>query len=146
MPSRRLRPWIAALTLTLAVTLVPVLAGGIEKATQPQGDLMRRMMREADRYGRRDLGTPVAAAGDDLTLNDQRALQAKRIVTHDHYSFYNPAQLPFFDEADGRFIYFEGTYSQTFSGNDQPTPLYDYNQMLYRLDLAEPRLRFDGAH
>ena len=71
---------------------------------------------------------------------------AKRIVTHDHYSFYNPAQLPCFDEADGRFIYFEGTYSQTFSGNEHATPLYDYNQMLYRLDLADPRLRFDPAH
>jgi len=70
---------------------------------------------------------------------------ARRIVTHDHYSFYNPAQLPFFDEAGGRFIYFEGTYSSTFSGNEHPTPLYDYNQMLYRLDLADPRLRFAAA-
>lgn len=70
---------------------------------------------------------------------------AKRIVTHDHYSFYNPAQLPFFDEADGRYIYFEGTYSCTFSGNEYPTPLYDYNQMLYRLDLADPRLRSGGT-
>jgi hypothetical protein len=68
--------------------------------------------------------------------------QAKRIMTHEKYSFYNPAQLPFFDEDGGRYIYFEGTYSNTFSGNDQPTPLYDYNQMLYRLDLADPRLRF----
>ena len=67
--------------------------------------------------------------------------QAKRIVTHEKYSFYNPAQLPFFDEGGGRFIYFEGTYSNMFSGNEHPTPLYDYNQMLYRLDLADPRLR-----
>jgi hypothetical protein len=72
--------------------------------------------------------------------------QARRIVTHDHYSFYNPAQLAFFDEAGGRYVYFEGTYSQTFSGNPQATPLYDYNQMLYRLDLADPRLSFDAAH
>lgn len=72
--------------------------------------------------------------------------QAKRIVTHEKYSFYNPAQLPFFDEANGRYIYFEGTYSRTFSGNEQPTPLYDYNQMLYRLDLADPRLHFGAAH
>ncbi len=68
--------------------------------------------------------------------------QAKRIVTHEKYSFYNPAQLPFFDEAGGRYVYFEGTYSSTFSGNDHPTPLYDYNQMLYRLDLADPGLNF----
>ena len=69
--------------------------------------------------------------------------QAKRIATHEKYSFYNPAQLPFFDEAGGRYIYFEGTYSSTFSGNDQPTPLYDYNQIMYRLDLADTRLHFD---
>jgi hypothetical protein len=67
---------------------------------------------------------------------------AKRIVTHEKYSFYNPAQLPFFDEAGGRYVYFEGTYSHTFSGNDQPTPRYDYNQLMYRLDLADPRLRW----
>lgn len=70
--------------------------------------------------------------------------QAKRIVTHEKYSFYNPAQLPFFDEAGGRYIYFEGTYCTTFSGNDHPTPLYDYNQMLYRLDLADPRLKMQS--
>jgi hypothetical protein len=68
--------------------------------------------------------------------------QAKRIVTHEKYSFYNPAQLPFFDEDGGRCVYFEGTYSRTFSGNDHPTPLYDYNQMMYRLDLSDPRLNF----
>jgi hypothetical protein len=68
--------------------------------------------------------------------------QVKRIVTHRKYSFYNPAQLPFFDEAGGRYVYFEGTYSSTFSGNDHPTPLYDYNQMMYRLDLADSRLNF----
>lgn len=68
--------------------------------------------------------------------------QAKRIATHEKYSFYNPAQLPFFDEAGGRYVYFEGTYSETFSGNPTPTPLYDYNQVMYRLDLADPRLRF----
>jgi hypothetical protein len=33
-------------------------------------------------------------------------------------------------------IYFEGTYANTFSGNSTPTPLYDYNQIMYRLDLA----------
>ena len=71
--------------------------------------------------------------------------KARRIVTHEKYSFYNPAQLPFFDEDGGRYIYFEGTYCTTFSGNDHPTPLYDYNQMMYRLDLADPRLRLEAA-
>jgi hypothetical protein len=71
--------------------------------------------------------------------------QAKRIVTHEKYSFYNPAQLSFFEDDGGRFIYFEGTYSSTFSGNNHPTPLYDYNQMMYRLDLSDPRLKLGEA-
>lgn len=65
---------------------------------------------------------------------------AVRIVTHDRYSFYNPVQHAFFDRGGGRTIYFEGTYAATFSGNPSPTPRYDYNQILYRLDLADPRL------
>ncbi|HEX7449848.1 MAG TPA: hypothetical protein VF306_19975 [Pirellulales bacterium] len=66
--------------------------------------------------------------------------QATKIVTHDRYSFYNPAHLPFFDEQEGRIIYFMGTYAETFSGNPVATPRYDYNQIVYRLDLADPRL------
>ena len=67
--------------------------------------------------------------------------RAVKIVTHDKYSFYNPAQHPVDDEDGGRTIYFEGTYSHTFSGRESRTPLYDYNQILYRLDLADPRLK-----
>ncbi|MCX7885690.1 MAG: hypothetical protein N3B01_00325 [Verrucomicrobiae bacterium] len=66
---------------------------------------------------------------------------AKKIVTHDRYSFYNPVHHSFFDQEGGRFIYFEGTYAETFSGNPVPTPRYDYNQIMYRLDLADQRLR-----
>ena len=67
--------------------------------------------------------------------------RAVKIVTHDKYSFYNPAQHAFFDEDGGRTIHFEGTYSFTFSGRTQRTPHYDYNQILYRLDLDDPRLK-----
>ncbi|MBE3123620.1 MAG: hypothetical protein IMZ65_02325 [Planctomycetes bacterium] len=66
---------------------------------------------------------------------------ARKIVTHEQYSFYHPAQHPFFDQEGGRIIYFEGTYAETFSGNPLPTPRYDYNQIMYRLDLADPRLK-----
>lgn len=66
---------------------------------------------------------------------------AKKIITHDKYSFYNPKQHAFFDQEGGRVIYFEGTYTQSFSGNTNPTPRYEYNQMMYRLDLADPRLK-----
>ncbi|MBN2447527.1 MAG: hypothetical protein JXO22_12415 [Phycisphaerae bacterium] len=65
---------------------------------------------------------------------------AVKIVTHDRYSFYNPKQHPMFDEDNGRLIYFEGTYTATFSGNDDHTPWYDYNQIMYRLDLSDPRV------
>ena len=68
-------------------------------------------------------------------------LYGRKIVTHDKYSFYNPKQHPMFDKEDGRIIFFEGTYANTFSGNPDRTPLYNYNQVLYKLDLADPRLR-----
>lgn len=64
-----------------------------------------------------------------------------KIASHPHYSFYNPRQHTFLDEAGGRFIYFEGTYTRTFSGNSRPTPRYEYNQLMYRLDLADERLQ-----
>jgi hypothetical protein len=66
---------------------------------------------------------------------------AVKIVTHDKYSFYNPKHHPQFDQEGGRFIFFEGTYTHTFSGNEHKTPRYDYNQIMYRLDLADERLK-----
>ncbi len=65
---------------------------------------------------------------------------ARKIVTHQAYSFYNPCQHPEFDQKGGRLIFFEGTYTRTFSGSGPPTPRYEYNQIMYRLDLADPRL------
>lgn len=64
---------------------------------------------------------------------------AKKIITHDNYTFYNPAHHEFFDKAGGRYIYLEATYVNTFTDNE-PTPRYNYNQMMYRLDLANPEL------
>ena len=68
---------------------------------------------------------------------------AKKIATHEKYSFYNPVHHPFFDQQGGRIIYFQGTYSNTFSGNSDPTPRYDYNQIMYRLDLSDRRLHLE---
>lgn len=45
-----------------------------------------------------------------------------------------------FDQEGGRIIDFEGTYTATFSGNKDPTPRYDYNQVMYQLDLTDKRL------
>jgi len=67
-------------------------------------------------------------------------LAAKKIVTHDNYSFYNPKQHPYFDQDGGRVIFFEGTYTNMFTDNKDPTPRYNYNQIMYRLDLSDPRL------
>ena len=67
-------------------------------------------------------------------------LLARKIVTHERYSFYNPVHHAFFDRRGGRIIHFEGTYTRTFSSAKTPTPRYDYNQIMYRLDLADPRL------
>ena len=65
---------------------------------------------------------------------------AVRIVTHHKQSFYNPCHHPFFNEAGGRIIYFEGTYCNTFT-NSPATPRYNYNQIMYRLDLSHPKLK-----
>ena len=66
---------------------------------------------------------------------------ARKIVTHNKYSFYNPKQHPFFDKEAGQVIFFEGTYSHTFSGSpESATPRYDYNQIMYCLNLDDPRL------
>jgi len=72
--------------------------------------------------------------------------RARKIITHankpgDAHDFYNPVHHPFFDRDGGRLIYLEGSYVNTFSGNPHPTPRYEYNQIMYRLDLADPRLK-----
>ena len=70
---------------------------------------------------------------------------ARKIVTHDKYSFYNPKQHPTFDRDGGRTIFFEGTYTTTFSGNPVKTPRYDYNQIMYKLSLDDGRLNLPVA-
>jgi hypothetical protein len=66
--------------------------------------------------------------------------RARKIVTHEKYDFYNPVHHAYLDVGGGRWIHFEGTYVNTFSGNPVATPRYDYNQIMYRLDLDEPKL------
>ena len=94
------------------------------------------MIVEEDR-GLADNGEIWYAEGDTPT---GPWVYARRIVTHDKYTFYNPTQHPFFDQDGGRLIYFEGTYSDTFLGSPTKTPRYDYNQIMYRLALDDSRL------
>jgi hypothetical protein len=92
----------------------------------------------------------VEIGGEHSLLGDVRYAEAdtplgpwvyaRRILSHDKYSFYNPKHHPFLDKDGGRTIFFEGTYTHTFSGNPIPTPRYDYNQVMYKLDLSDPRL------
>lgn len=63
--------------------------------------------------------------------------EAVKIATHPAYSFYNPRHHSVLDREGGRVIYFEGTYTAMFSGNHAQTPRYDYNQIMYRLDLSK---------
>ncbi len=65
---------------------------------------------------------------------------AVKILTHDNYTFYNPVIQSALTPADARFILFEGTYTAEFADHAQPTPRYNYNQILYRLDLDDPKL------
>jgi hypothetical protein len=64
-----------------------------------------------------------------------------KVASHPRYTFYNPRHHAFLDEDGGRRIYFEGTYTHSFSGNPVQTPRYDYNQLMYRLDLSDARLK-----
>jgi hypothetical protein len=66
--------------------------------------------------------------------------RAVKVLSHEDYTFYNPKLHPEFTSPDSKVLFFEGTYTMTFSNNKRPTPRYDYNQILYRLDLDDPRL------
>lgn len=62
-------------------------------------------------------------------------VDAVHVVTHDRYTFYNPKIHIGLCDADPSVLLFEATYTHTFSATTDPTPRYDYNQILYRLDL-----------
>lgn len=102
----------------------------------------RWVMIATEKGGTSHLGEVWYAEAEALTGPWRRS---KKVISHDRYSFYNPEQHPFFAEEDGRVIYFEGTYTSMFSGNPSPTPRYDYNQIMYRLDLSDPRLNLTAS-
>lgn len=66
---------------------------------------------------------------------------AVKVVTHENYTFYN-VQIDWqLTDPTKPVLLFEGTYTNTFSDNKIRTPRYDYNQVLYRLDLDDPALK-----
>lgn len=66
---------------------------------------------------------------------------AIKVLTHDNYTFYNPRLWGEFASANSPVLLFEGTYTEQFAKSPAATPRYDYNQLLYRLDLDDPKLR-----
>jgi hypothetical protein len=60
-----------------------------------------------------------------------------KIVTHDNYTFYNPCIHADWSAGDSPLVYFEGTYTAEFAKHPEKTPRYDYNQILYRLNLDD---------
>lgn len=88
--------------------------------------------------GRRSfLGEIVYAEADAPTGPFRKAVT---LCDHPNYTFYNPVHHEFLDQ--GSSIFFEGTYTAEFSGNPDKTPLYNYNQLLYKVDLSDPRLAY----
>jgi hypothetical protein len=69
---------------------------------------------------------------------------AVKVVTHDNYTFYNPFLHPEFTPEGSPILLFEATYTTTFANRPAATPRYDYNQILYRLDLDDPALHPQG--
>jgi hypothetical protein len=65
---------------------------------------------------------------------------AVKVLSHENYTFYNPRLHAELSPAGSAILLFEGTYSQEFANHPAPTPRYDYNQILYRLDLDDARL------
>jgi hypothetical protein len=66
--------------------------------------------------------------------------KAVKVLSHRNYTFYNPKLHPGFTPEESPILLFEGTYTQTFADRPEATPRYDYNQILYRLDLDDPKL------
>ncbi|MFT6864933.1 MAG: hypothetical protein ACJAVK_003505 [Akkermansiaceae bacterium] len=66
--------------------------------------------------------------------------KAVKILSHQNYTFYNPRLHADLTPEGSPILLFEGTYTTFFSGNPAKTPRYDYNQILYRLDLDDPAL------
>ncbi|MBN2063192.1 MAG: hypothetical protein JW745_00205 [Sedimentisphaerales bacterium] len=62
---------------------------------------------------------------------------AVKVVTHNNYTMYNVYLHQDLMQENGRYLYFEGTYTNTYTNNPDITPRYNYNQIMYRLDLSQ---------
>ena len=115
---------------------------GVRFTSKPGGKFKIMIERKqiAKRLGRL-AGAGIFAEGQKLRSPEGPWGPAVKIMTHQNYSFYN-VQIDWqLITPDEPVILFEGTYTTTFTDNKIKTPRYDYNQMLYRLDLDDPALR-----
>ena len=67
-------------------------------------------------------------------------VDARKIITHPGYTFYNPYMHPYLSPDNGHTMYLEGSYTMTFSSATVATPFYNYNQIMYRLNADDPAL------
>ncbi|HNX34638.1 MAG TPA: hypothetical protein PKM57_08415 [Kiritimatiellia bacterium] len=67
--------------------------------------------------------------------------KAVKVLTHDNYTFYNPRLHPECTPDGSPIVLFEGSYTAEFADRPNPTPRYNYTQILYRLDLDDPALK-----
>jgi hypothetical protein len=131
----KLKPEEALFRLREADTGKPILAHAGSVYYNPYRK--RWVLIDCEQFGTSFLGETWFAEADTPV---GPWVYARKVVTHEKYSFYNPKQHPMLAKEAGRIIFFEGTYTQSFSGNAEKTPRYDYNQVMYRLDLADRRL------
>ncbi len=66
---------------------------------------------------------------------------AVKVASHERYTFYNPQVHPVFADGNQPVVLFEGTYTKTFSKTKDATPRWDYNQVLYRVNLDDALLK-----
>jgi hypothetical protein len=64
-----------------------------------------------------------------------------KVLSHKNYTFYNPRLHVEFAPEGSSSLFFEGTYTMQFADKPAPTPRYDYNQILYQLDLDDAALK-----
>ncbi|MDB5328585.1 MAG: signal peptide protein [Phycisphaerales bacterium] len=72
-------------------------------------------------------------------------INAKKVATHamkdNNNDLYNVVQHYELAQKGGQEIFFSGTFVISFSGNKWPTPYYNYNNLVYKLDLSDPRTK-----